>query len=114
MLLGCASMTFSFGQAQFPTRGFNPEQKIFNIKDFGATGDSITMDTKVIQAAIEACTESGGGIVWVPAGNYHIGTLRLKSNVTLSLDYGAALLGSQKIEDYDTDLKNHGRAMCIA
>ena len=115
MLLGCAFTTLCFGQAQFPTRGFNSEQKTFNVKDFGATGDSLTLDTKAIQAAIEACTESGGGMVWVPAGNYHIGTIRLKSNVILSLDYGAALLGSQNIEDYDTDLKKarEGNVHCL-
>lgn len=79
-------------------------QKKFNIKDFGATGDSITLDTRAIQTAIDACTQSGGGLVRVPAGNYHIGTIHLKSNVTLSLDYGAVLLGSQNIRDYDDQL----------
>ena len=78
--------------------------KVFNVKSYGALGDSITMETKAIQAAIDACTESGGGTVWVPAGKYHIGTIWLKSNVTLSLDYGAYLLGSQDIDDYDRDL----------
>ena len=77
--------------------------KVFNVKTFGAVGDSITLDTKAIQAAIDACTESGGGTVWLPAGNYIIGTIELKSNITLSLDYGAELLGSQNMKDYPID-----------
>ncbi len=89
--------------------------EIFNVKTFGAAGDSITMDTRAIQAAIDACNEKGGGTVWVPAGKYHIGTIRLKSNVTLSLDYGAYLLGSQDIADYDPDLSKtrEGNAECL-
>ncbi|WP_372772250.1 glycoside hydrolase family 28 protein [Mangrovibacterium sp.] len=76
---------------------------VFNIKNFGAKGDSITNDTKAIQTAIDACTEAGGGKVWVPAGDYVIAPIHLKSNVTFSLDYGASLLGSQNIDDYKTD-----------
>lgn len=77
---------------------------VFNVKTYGAIGDSIAMDTKAIQLAIDACNKVGGGKVWVPAGKYIIGTIRLKSNVSLSLDYGAYLLGSENISDYDTNL----------
>lgn len=88
---------------------------IFNIKAYGAIGDSITMDTKAIQSAIDACNKTGGGKVWVPAGNYIIGTIKLKSNVTLSLDYGAHLLGSENISDYDTNLieAREGNVHCL-
>ena len=90
------------------------DSEIFNVKSFGAVGDSITMDTKAVQAAIDACTVNGGGTVWIPAGKYQIGTIWLKSNVTLSLDYGAYLLGSQDIDDY-TDLPEtrEGNAECL-
>ena len=89
--------------------------KIFNVKTFGAVGDGVAMDTKALQAAIDACSDNKGGIVWIPAGGYHIGTIRMKSNVTLSLDSGATLLGSQKISDYATDLSvpREGGVHCL-
>ena len=38
--------------------------------------------------------------MWFPAGVYLSGTLFLKRRVTLHLDAGAVLLGSQRLEDY--------------
>jgi polygalacturonase len=61
------------------------------------------MDTEAIQKAIDACYREGGGIVRVPAGDFQIGTIWLRSNITLSLDYGASLLGSHDIADYKTE-----------
>ncbi|MDF7800161.1 glycoside hydrolase family 28 protein [Pontiellaceae bacterium B1224] len=78
-------------------------EPIFNVKDYGAIGDGVAMNTKALQAAIDACTEAGGGTVWMPSGEYVAGTLQLKSNVTLSLDHGAFLLGSQVHADYPID-----------
>ena len=77
--------------------------KIFNIKDYGAIGDGVAMNTDAVQKTIDACHVAGGGSVRVPAGDYVIGTIRLTSNVTLSLDYGASLLGSTNLADYPTE-----------
>ena len=76
------------------------QQPIFNIRTYGATGDGTTLDTKSVQEAIAACHAAGGGIVEVPAGDYHVGTLKMLSNVTLKLNEGASLLGSKTIENY--------------
>lgn len=73
---------------------------IYNVRDFGAKGDGNTLDTAAVQAAIDACTKDRGGIVLVPAGDFLVGTLELKSNVTLHLAAQGRLLGSAKIEDY--------------
>ena len=81
------------------------DEDVFNVKSFGAIGDGVALDTKALQDAIDACHSNSGGTVWVPQGRYQIGTLRMKSNVTLSLDYGAHLLASQDLADYDTDLR---------
>ena len=58
--------------------------KIYNVLDYGATGDGAADDVTFIQAAIDACNIGDGGIVSLPEGTYIISTsLILKSNVTL-------------------------------
>ena len=74
--------------------------RIYSIRDFGAKGDGITLDTAPIQAAIDQCNRENGGTVLIPAGNFLVGTLELKSNVTLHLAAEARLLGSGNIEHY--------------
>lgn len=77
--------------------------QVFNIKSFGAVGDGVAMETNAIQNAIDACHDAGGGVVRVPAGDFQIGTIVLKSNVTLSLDFGSNLLGSTNTADYPAE-----------
>jgi len=36
---------------------------IYDVRAFGAAGDDVTLDTKAIQATIDQCSASGGGIV---------------------------------------------------
>jgi hypothetical protein len=67
---------------------------VYNIRDFGAKGDGKTLDTAAVQAAIDACNRDRGGIVLVPAGIFPIGTVELKSNVTLRIAAQAVLLGT--------------------
>jgi hypothetical protein len=72
-----------------------------NVKDYGATGDGTTLDSKAIQKAIDACTQQGGGKVIFPAGKYLSGTIAIKNNITLRLEKDAVILGSTNIEDYE-------------
>ncbi|MBO9199392.1 MULTISPECIES: glycoside hydrolase family 28 protein [Niastella] len=74
--------------------------RIFNVRDFGAKGDGKTLNTKAIQAAIDACYNELGGTVLIPAGDFICGTIELKSNVTLHLLSQGRLLGSTRREDY--------------
>jgi polygalacturonase len=41
----------------------SPYGNIFNTKDIGAVGDSLVMDTKSIQNAINACNANCGGTI---------------------------------------------------
>ncbi len=66
----------------------------FSILDFGAVGDGVTLNTRAIQHAIDACTAAGGGRVTVPAGRFLSGTICLKSHVDLHLESGAELVSS--------------------
>jgi polygalacturonase len=68
--------------------------------NFGAAGDGQTLDQAALQAAIDACAACGGGTVYLPAGRYLTGTLFFRDNITLHLDAGATLLGSQNPADY--------------
>ena len=72
----------------------------FNIKKFNAKGDSVAINTKAIQNAVDACHSAGGGTVVVPAGTWITGCIVLKSNVNLHLEPGAVLLGSPDKDDY--------------
>jgi polygalacturonase len=66
----------------------------YDVKAYGATGDGKTLDTPAINKAIEAAAAAGGGIVWIPAGNYLCFSIRLKSNVAPHLDEGATIIAA--------------------
>lgn len=71
-----------------------------DLSRFGVKGDGTTLDTAGIQAAVDACHESGGGQVVFPAGRYLSGTIRLRSKVALVLEAGAMLVGTTHLDAY--------------
>src|SRR5262249_11895205 len=75
-------------------------EKIYDVRDFGAKGDGATLNTAAVQSAIDAANRDNGGVVFVPAGVFLIGTIQLKSNVTLRLAPQGKLLGSDDIAHY--------------
>ncbi len=76
------------------------EARVYDITDYGAVSDTTRLSTAAVQKAIDNCNAAGGGTVSVPAGNYKIGSIVLRSNVTLNLENGATLYGSTDIADY--------------
>jgi hypothetical protein len=83
------------GFAQVPSKDLiKKDAKVFNIKDFGAVGDGQVLNTESINKAINFCSEAGGGTVLVPAGRFLTGTVELKSNMTLFLDYNATIMAT--------------------
>ncbi len=72
----------------------------FSVRKYGAKGDGNTPDTRAINKAVAACVKAGGGTVYVPAGRYVTGTIRLFSNINLYLAPGAVLLATEDNSDY--------------
>jgi polygalacturonase len=66
----------------------------YNVKNYGAAGDGQSLDSRAINKAIDAAASAGGGTVYLPAGNYLSGSIRLKSNISLLLDQGATLVAA--------------------
>lgn len=62
------------------------------IQEYGAAPEKNPVEnTKAINQAIEEMAVLGGGTVEIPEGDFHIYTVRLKSNVNLHLNKGAIL-----------------------
>ena len=74
--------------------------RVCNVTDYGAKGDGMAKDTHAIQSAIDACEAKGGGTVRLASGRFLTGPIVLKSHITLEVDAGATLLGSQDKSDY--------------
>ncbi|MBE2216052.1 MAG: glycoside hydrolase family 28 protein [Opitutaceae bacterium] len=71
---------------------------LFNVRDHGAVGDGLALDTDAINRAVAAAAEAGGGTVVFPAGTYLTFSIRLRSRVTLHLGAGATLLAADPAE----------------
>lgn len=65
---------------------------------YHAVGDGQTMNTEVLQKAIDDCTP--GQAVYLPKGVYLTGALKLHSDMELYLEEGAVLKGTAVPEDY--------------
>ncbi|MDY2879421.1 MAG: glycosyl hydrolase family 28 protein [Candidatus Borkfalkiaceae bacterium] len=83
----------------------NVPTAVFNVCDFGAKGDGITVQTQAINEAIRRVSESGGGELYFPSGTYLTGTIVLQSDVILHLSAGARLRSTGEKRDYLPDEK---------
>ncbi|WP_342478948.1 glycoside hydrolase family 28 protein [Paenibacillus sp. FSL H7-0350] len=92
---------------------------MFNIVDYGAQRDSGVPATQAIADAIAAATRAGGGMVYIPAGTYVTGAVRMRSNLELHLSPGAVLFFSADPADYPVvesrweGVKREVHAACI-
>ena len=74
--------------------------RVFNVREFGATGDGRTLDTKAIQKALNDCGKAGGGTVLFPAGTYLSQPLKIRTQTTMRLETGATLLATPHQSDF--------------
>lgn len=99
-LLLCVMMLMAFYSKQPTATIENDKEKIYDVRQFGAVGDSITVNTKAIQKAIDQCFQEGGGTVLVSGGIFSSGALFLKENVSLKIDQGTKLRAIAGLENY--------------
>jgi polygalacturonase len=83
----------------------NNSHDIYNVLDFGASGDSLTVNTKAIQQAIDECFKNGGGTVVIPVGCFSSGAIFLKENVNMKVEEGAKLRAVDGLSNFPV-LKN--------
>lgn len=91
------------GMVQLPV--FKDQE--FNICNYGAVADGITLNTAAIQQTIDECSKQGGGRVVIPVGMWHTGPIELKSNVNLHLEEGAVILFSRDYSLYPLIISNY-------
>ncbi len=92
MLMACTSL-FATGPSVMHGK------VVYNIKDFGATGNKADNALPAIQKAIDTAAVKGG-TVYLPPGDYTSGTIRLRSHVNFYLEAGATLYASEKPSDF--------------
>ncbi|MCW1309750.1 MAG: glycoside hydrolase family 55 protein, partial [Candidatus Parvarchaeota archaeon] len=89
ILAGVMIGIFAFGSNLSSLRGINNMENstntsIYNVLSFGAIANGQVDDTKAINAAIDYAAEHGGGIVWLPVGEYRInGTIFVYPGIVL-------------------------------
>jgi polygalacturonase len=67
---------------------------VFNVRDYGAKGDAVSLDTNALQRAIDAAANIGGGTVFLPQGRYLSFSIHLHSRITLLFASGAVLVAA--------------------
>jgi hypothetical protein len=76
---------------------------VFNVRDYGATGQKADSAQVAIQKAIDACAAAGGGVVYLPPGEHTSGTIHLRSHVRLYIEAGAVLFSSKDKGAFDKE-----------
>ena len=82
------------------------ETWFYNAAEYGIIGNGITNNTASIDALLLKVEQNGGGTICFPAGQYVSGTIRLRSNMTLRLEAGCTILGSDNPDDFPVIDKN--------
>ncbi|KAL3679523.1 hypothetical protein R1sor_022479 [Riccia sorocarpa] len=85
-----------------------------SILEFGAVGDGKTLNTHAFENAIfylRSFADKGGAQLYVPPGQWLTGSFSLTSHLTLFIDQGAVILGTQDITKWPIidSLPSYGR-----
>ncbi|KAJ8766842.1 hypothetical protein K2173_009122 [Erythroxylum novogranatense] len=93
-----------------------PRPHSVSILEFGAVGDGKTLNTLAFQNAIfylKSFADKGGAQLYVPPGKWLTGSFNLTSHLTLFLEKGAVILGSQDPSHWEVvePLPSYGRGI---
>ncbi|CAL5357700.1 unnamed protein product [Camellia sinensis] len=86
------------------TTPLEPRPHSVSILEFGAVGDGMTLNTVAFQNAIfylKSFADKGGAQLYVPSGRWLTGSFNLTSHLTLFLERGAVVLGSQDYSHWE-------------
>ena len=92
---GNASLSFA---ASAPTPP--PQRAHILVTDLGAVGDGHTVNTRMLQTAIDRCAAGGGGVVVIPAGTFLSGALYFKQGVDLLIEKDGVLKSTTAMADF--------------
>ncbi|KAF3627184.1 putative fumarate hydratase 1, mitochondrial-like isoform 1 [Capsicum annuum] len=103
ILLLALSHSIEHTEAQFDgeckfNKPLKPRPHSASVLDFGAVGDGETLNTLAFQNAIfylKSFADKGGAQLYVPAGRWLTGSIKLTSHLTLFLEKEAIILGSK-------------------
>ncbi|KAI0518632.1 hypothetical protein KFK09_006068 [Dendrobium nobile] len=86
-------------------RALAPRPHSVTLTEFGAVGDGATINTLAFQNAIfylRSFADKGGAQLYVPKGKWLTGSFNLISHLTLFLDKGAVIIGTQDLQQWPT------------
>ncbi|KAF3456287.1 hypothetical protein FNV43_RR00937 [Rhamnella rubrinervis] len=106
----------SDGQCNYVKLTLEPRPHSVSILEFGAVGDGKTLNTLAFQNAIfylKSFADKGGAQLYVPPGRWLTGSFNLTSHLTLFLEKGAIILGSQDPSQWEVvdPLPSYGRGL---
>ncbi|KAF3436492.1 hypothetical protein FNV43_RR23584 [Rhamnella rubrinervis] len=104
------------GQCGKNKKSLDPRPHSVSIVEFGAVGDGKTLNTVAFQNAIfyvKSFVDKGGAQLYIPSGKWLTGSFNLTSHLTLFLERGATILGSQDFTNWDVEepLPSYGRGI---
>ncbi|KAK7329495.1 hypothetical protein VNO77_23665 [Canavalia gladiata] len=94
----------------------HPRPHSVSILEFGAVGNGKTLNTIAFQNAIfylKSFADKGGAQLYVPPGKWLTGSFNLTSHLTLFLEKGAVIIGSQDPSHWEVvePLPSYGRGL---
>ena len=72
-------------------------EPVYDVRDFGAVSGSPEVQTDKLQAALDACGETGGTVL--VRGSFISGSLVIQSHTTLYVESGSTLTASRNVDD---------------